>query len=90
MFCEHRELAEREAKLIEEETARRVAAAIEARVAEVMASDAVQLSLDQRLVAERKILEEQVQTRDVPGPHRGIMWPSLHHAVRTHFGIAHA
>ena len=49
-----------EARLIEEETERCVSEAVEARVKEVMASQAVQQSLQERLVTERKLLEEQV------------------------------
>lgn len=52
--------AEMEARLIEEETERMVSEKVEARVQEVMASQAVQQSLQERLVRERKLLEEQV------------------------------
>ena len=52
--------AEMEARLIEEETERMVSEKVEARVQEVMASQAVQHSLQERLVRERKLLEEQV------------------------------
>lgn len=46
--------------MIEEETARLVTASVETKVKEVMASQAVQQSLQERLVRERKLLEEQV------------------------------
>ena len=52
-----------EAQLVEEETEARVAAAVEARVAEVMASEAVQATLTARLQAERRVLEEQARPR---------------------------
>lgn len=58
MHC--RRQADLEARLIEEETERCVGEAVEARVKEVMASQAVQQSLQERLVRERKLLEEQV------------------------------
>ncbi len=45
--------------MIEEETARLVTASVEAKVKEVMSSQAVQQSLQERLVRERKLLEEQ-------------------------------
>lgn len=57
----HRKLAELEAKLIEEETAARIAAAVEAKVAEALASEAVQQSLQRRLEGERAQLEQQVR-----------------------------
>ncbi len=44
-----------------EEVERRVKEEIEKRVSAAMDSEAVQQSLQQRLVAERKVLEEQVQ-----------------------------
>ena len=47
--------------MIEEETARLVTAAVEAKVKEVMSSQAVQQSLQERLIRERKLLEEQVR-----------------------------
>ena len=47
--------------MIEAETAARITELIEQRVQEVMSSDAVQDSLNARLEAERKDLEEQVQ-----------------------------
>lgn len=50
-----------EAQLVEEETEARVAAAVEARVSEVMASEAVQATLTARLQAERRVLEEQAR-----------------------------
>lgn len=56
-----RRQAELEAWVIEEETARLVTAAVEAKVKEVMSSQAVQQSLQERLVRERKLLEEQVR-----------------------------
>lgn len=43
-----------------EEVERRVKEEIEKRVSVAMDSEAVQASLQQRLVAERKVLEEQV------------------------------
>ena len=49
--------------MIEEETAARISVLIEQRVQEVMSSDAVQDSLNARLTAERKDLEDQVQLR---------------------------
>ena len=52
--------AELEEQLIVEEVGRRVKEEVEKRVAAAMDSEAVQASLQQRLVAERKILEEQV------------------------------
>ena len=55
-----RRQAELESRLIEEETERCVSEAVESRVKEVMASQAVQQSLQERLVRERKLLEEQV------------------------------
>lgn len=57
-----RQQAELEARLIEEETERLVSEAVEGRVKEVMASQAVQQSLQERLVRERKLLEEQVRS----------------------------
>lgn len=54
-----------EAKLIEEETDRRVKQNIEARVQEVMLSDAVQKTLQERLEVERKKLEEEVLSAEV-------------------------
>lgn len=60
MQCCCRRQAELEARLIEEETERLVSEAVEGRVKEVMASQAVQQSLQERLVRERKLLEEQV------------------------------
>jgi len=54
-----RRQAELEARVIEEETARLVTASVEAKVKEVMSSQAVQQSLQERLVRERKLLEEQ-------------------------------
>lgn len=45
--------------MIEEETARLVTASVEAKVKEVMSSQAVQQSLQERLARERKLLEEQ-------------------------------
>ena len=45
--------------MIAEETARLVTASVEAKVKEVMSSQAVQQSLQERLVRERKLLEEQ-------------------------------
>ena len=62
--CRHlcgRRQAELEARVIEEETARLVTAAVEAKVKEVMSSQAVQQSLQERLVGERKLLEEQAR-----------------------------
>ena len=44
-----------------EEVERRVKEEIEKRVSAAMDSEAVQASLQQRLVAERKVLEEQVR-----------------------------
>ena len=55
-----RQQAQLEARVIEEETERLVTAAVEGKVQEVMASQAVQHSLHQRLISERKLLEEQV------------------------------
>ncbi len=55
-----RKQAELEELLIEEEVARRVKEQIEERVRAAMSSDAVQQSLQMRLEAERKVLEEQV------------------------------
>lgn len=43
-----------------EEVERRVKEEVEKRVSAAMDSEAVQASLQQRLVAERKVLEEQV------------------------------
>ena len=43
--------------------ARRVSEAVEARVRAAMSSDAVQQQLQQRLTAERTVLEEQVRAR---------------------------
>jgi hypothetical protein len=51
-----------EEQLIEEEVARRVKEEVEARVRAAMGSDAVQQSLQTRLEAERKELEQQVQS----------------------------
>lgn len=59
-MCNNRRQAELEARVIEEETARLVTASVETKVKEVMASQAVQQSLQERLVRERKLLEEQV------------------------------
>ncbi len=55
-----RKLAELEAQLIEEETVARVSEAVEARVAEALASEAVQQSLQQRLEEERRHIEDAV------------------------------
>lgn len=52
--------AELEALVLESEVASMVTKRVEARVQEVMASQAVQQSLQERLVRERKLLEEQV------------------------------
>lgn len=52
--------AELEAKVLDSEIAIQVTRQVEARVQEVMASQAVQQSLQQRLIRERKLLEEQV------------------------------
>ena len=49
-----------EAKVLESEIAIQVTSQVEARVQEVMASQAVQQSLQERLIRERKLLEEQV------------------------------
>ncbi len=57
-LCDRRQ-AELEARVIEEETARLVTASVEVKVKEVMSSQAVQQSLQERLVRERKLLEEQ-------------------------------
>ncbi len=57
-----RKQAELEEVLIGEEVARRVKEQIEERVRAAMSSDAVQQSLQMRLEAERKVLEEQVRT----------------------------
>lgn len=55
-----RKRAELEEQLIVEEVERRVKEEVEKRVSAAMDSEAVQESLQQRLVAERKVLEEQV------------------------------
>ena len=55
-----RKRAELEEQLIVEEVERRVKEESEKRVSAAMDSEAVQQSLQQRLVAERKVLEEQV------------------------------
>lgn len=60
LHLRNRRQEELEARVIEEETARLVTAAVEAKVKEVMSSQAVQQSLQERLVRERKLLEEQV------------------------------
>jgi hypothetical protein len=62
-----RRRAELEAALIEEEVARRVSEAVEARVRAAMGSDAVQQQLQQRLTAERTVLEEQARATRVSG-----------------------
>ena len=62
--CAHRARAELEARMIKEETASRITDLIEHRVQEVMSSAAVQDSLNTRLEAERKTLEEQVAGQD--------------------------
>lgn len=49
-----------ETKVLESEIAIQVTSQVEARVQEVMASQAVQQSLQERLIRERKLLEEQV------------------------------
>ncbi len=54
-----------EEQLIEEEVARRVKEQIEERVKAAMGSDAVQQSLQTRLEAERKVLEEQVRSLEI-------------------------
>lgn len=46
--------------MLESEIAIQVTSQVEARVQEVMASQAVQQSLQERLIRERKLLEEQV------------------------------
>lgn len=46
--------------MLESEIAIQVTNQVEARVQEVMASQAVQQSLQERLIRERKLLEEQV------------------------------
>jgi len=60
---------ELEARLVEEETQRRLTATIEERVQEIMNSDSVQQSLNARLVEERKVLEEQVRLLPFRDPH---------------------
>ena len=55
-----RKRAKLEEQLIVEEVDRRVREEVEKRVSAAMGSEAVQQSLQQRLVAERKVLEEQV------------------------------
>ena len=55
-----RKLGELEAQLIEEETAQRITALVEARVAAALSSEVVQLSLQRRLEEERQLLEDQV------------------------------
>ena len=55
-----RRLVELEAKLVDEETERRIKELIEDRVQEIMNSDSVQQSLHARLEEERQALEEQV------------------------------
>lgn len=71
-----RKQAELEELLIEEEVARRVKEQIEERVRAAMSSDAVQQSLQMRLEAERKVLEEQVSTSSYHLKHLQacIMW----------------
>lgn len=56
-----RKLAELEAQLVEEETAARISEAVEAWVAEALASEAVQQSLQQRLEEERRHIEAAVR-----------------------------
>lgn len=46
--------------MLESEIEIQVTSQVEARVQEVMASQAVQQSLQERLIRERKLLEEQV------------------------------
>lgn len=46
--------------MLESEIAIQVTSQVEARVQEVMTSQAVQQSLQERLIRERKLLEEQV------------------------------
>lgn len=61
MYCvPDRYQAELEAKVLDSEIAIQVTSQVEARVQEVMASQAVQQSLQERLIRERKLLEEQV------------------------------
>ena len=58
MYC--RERFDVQARMVDEQLQQRVTELIEQRVAEIMASDAVQQSLTQRLQAERQLLEQQV------------------------------
>ncbi len=58
--CVTRDTAAQEAAILEEEVQARVTALVEARVKEVLASSAVQESLQQRLEQERAQLESQV------------------------------
>ena len=60
LMCSCRYQAELEALVLEGEVASMVTKRVEARVQEVMASQAVQQSLHERLVRQRKLLEEQV------------------------------
>lgn len=61
--CACRLRAELEAQLVEEELAKRLDAYVEARVASVMQSEAVQRELRSRLERERQAIEEQVRPR---------------------------
>ncbi len=57
-----RKLVELETQLIEAETAARVQAWVESKVAEALASEVVQQSLQQQLEEKRKLLAQQVRT----------------------------
>jgi hypothetical protein len=72
-----RKLEELEAKLVEEETAMRVQQLIDAKVAEVLGSDVVQQTLQQRLEDERRRMEGQVRQEVLMGSHiSGAPWLS--------------
>lgn len=72
-----RKLSELEAQLVEEEVAARITEVIEARVAEALASEAVQQSLQQRLEDERRQLEEQVGLAGAVGGSMLRCWGTL-------------
>ncbi len=67
-----RRLDELEARLVEEETALRVQQLVEAKVGEVLGSDVVQQTLQQRLEDERRKMEEQARAQAAHGV--GVAW----------------
>ena len=78
-----------QARMVDEQLQRRVTELIEQRVAEIMASDAVQQSLTQRLQAERQLLEQQARHTSLS--RRSLIgnwgWCQQHHVLTTAHAI---